>query len=54
MLNRLQDVFKPFQHHEVEHMVIGGMASVTYGVHGFMRPHELRLILRTALPAVEQ
>ncbi len=32
MLNRLQDVFKSFQHHEVRYVVIGGIASVLYGV----------------------
>jgi len=32
MLNRLQDVFKSFQRHEVRYMVIGGVASVLYGV----------------------
>jgi hypothetical protein len=32
MLNRLQDVFKSFQHHEVRYVVLGGIASVLYGV----------------------
>lgn len=32
MLNRLQDVFKSFQRHEVRYIVIGGVASVLYGV----------------------
>ena len=32
MLNRLQDVFKYFQQHEVKYVVIGGVASVLYGV----------------------
>ena len=32
MLNRLQDVFKFFQQHEVKYLVIGGVASVLYGV----------------------
>jgi hypothetical protein len=32
MLNRLQDVFKSFQHHEVRYVVLGGVASVLYGV----------------------
>jgi len=32
MLNRLQDVFKFFQQHKVRYMVIGGVASVIYGV----------------------
>ena len=32
MLNRLQDVFKSFQRHEVRYVVIGGIASVLYGV----------------------
>ena len=32
MLNRLQDVFKSFQQHEVRYMVIGGVASVLHGV----------------------
>lgn len=32
MLNRLQDVFKSFQCHEVRYVVIGGVASVLYGV----------------------
>jgi hypothetical protein len=32
MLNRLQDVFKFFQQHKVRYMVIGGVASVLYGV----------------------
>ena len=32
MLNRLQDVFKFFQQHEVKYLVIGGVATVIYGV----------------------
>jgi hypothetical protein len=32
MLNRLQDVFKSFQKHEVRYLVIGGVATVLYGV----------------------
>ncbi len=32
MLNRLQDVFKSFQQHEVKYVVIGGVASMLYGV----------------------
>ncbi len=32
MLNRLQDVFKSFQRHEVRYLVIDGVASVLYGV----------------------
>jgi hypothetical protein len=32
MLNRLQDVFKSFQQHEVRYLVIGGIASILYGV----------------------
>ena len=32
MLNRLLDVFKSFQQHEVRYVVIGGVASVLYGV----------------------
>jgi len=32
MLNRLQDVFKSFQQHEVRYLVIGGVASVLHGV----------------------
>ncbi len=32
MLNRLQDVFKSFQQREVKYVVIGGVASVLYGV----------------------
>jgi hypothetical protein len=32
MLNRLQDVFKSFQQHEVRYVVIGGIASVLHGV----------------------
>lgn len=32
MLNRLQDVFKSFQRHEVRYVVIGGVASVLHGV----------------------
>jgi len=32
VLNRLQDVFKSFQQHEVRYIVIGGVASVLYGV----------------------
>jgi len=32
MLNRLQDVFKSFQRHEVRYLVIGGVASVLHGV----------------------
>lgn len=32
MLNRLQDVFKSFQQHEVKYLVIGGIASILHGV----------------------
>jgi hypothetical protein len=32
MLNRLQDVFKYFQRHNVKYVVIGGIASVLHGV----------------------
>ncbi len=32
MLNRLQDVFKSFQQHEVRYIVIGGVASVLHGI----------------------
>jgi hypothetical protein len=32
MLNRLQDVFRCFQKHNVRYLVIGGVASVLHGV----------------------
>jgi len=32
MLNRLKDLFASFQKHEVRYIVIGGIASVLYGV----------------------
>ena len=32
MLNRLKNVFKFFQQHEVRYVVIGGIAAVLYGV----------------------
>jgi len=32
MLNRLQDVFRCFQRHDVKYVVIGGVASILYGV----------------------
>ena len=32
MLNRLQDVFRSFQQHDVKYVVIGGIASILYGV----------------------
>lgn len=32
MLNRLQDVFRSFQQHEVKYLVIGGIASILHGV----------------------
>ena len=32
MINRLKDVFASFQKHEVRYIVIGGIASVLYGV----------------------
>ena len=32
MLNRLKDVFKSFQQHNVKYVVIGGIAAVLYGV----------------------
>lgn len=32
MLNRLKDVFRSFQKHDVHYVVIGGVASVLYGV----------------------
>lgn len=32
MLNRLQDVFKYFEKHDVKYIVIGGIASILYGV----------------------
>ncbi len=32
MLNRLQDVFRSFQSHDVRYVIIGGIAAVLYGV----------------------
>ena len=32
MLNRLKDVFRSFHEHDVRYLVIGGIASVLYGV----------------------
>ena len=32
MLNRLQDVFRSFQRHEVKYVVIGGIAAILHGV----------------------
>ena len=32
MLNRLQGVFASFQKHDVKYLVIGGIASILYGV----------------------
>ena len=32
MLNRLQDVFRSFQQHDVKYVVIGGVASILHGV----------------------
>ena len=32
MLNRLQDVFKSFQEHDVKYVVIGDIASILHGV----------------------
>ena len=32
MLNRLQDVFKSFQLHDVKYVVIGGIAAILHGV----------------------
>lgn len=32
MLNRLQDVFKSFQKHDVKYVVIGGVAAILHGV----------------------
>ncbi|MEM4248323.1 MAG: hypothetical protein QXH80_03565, partial [Candidatus Nanoarchaeia archaeon] len=32
MLNRLEDVFKSFQKHDVKYLVIGGIAAVLHGV----------------------
>jgi hypothetical protein len=32
MLNRLKSVFESFQKHEVRYLVIGGIASILYGV----------------------
>lgn len=32
MLNRLQDVFRSFQQHDVKYLVIGGIASILHGV----------------------
>ena len=32
MLNRLKDVFKSLQEHEVKYLVIGGIASILYGI----------------------
>jgi len=32
MLNRLKDVFKSFQSHDVKYVVIGGIAAVLHGV----------------------
>ena len=32
MLNRLKDVFKSFQNHDVKYVIIGGIAAVLHGV----------------------
>lgn len=32
MLNRLQDVFRSFQHHDVKYVIIGGIAVILHGV----------------------
>jgi predicted nucleotidyltransferase len=32
MLNRLRDVFKSFQRHDVKYVVIGGVAAILHGV----------------------
>ena len=32
MLNRLQDVFRSFQQHNLKYVVIGGLASILHGV----------------------
>lgn len=32
MLNRIKDVFRSFQEHEVKYLVIGGIASILHGV----------------------
>ena len=32
MLNRLQDVFKSFQQHDVKYLVIGGIASILHSM----------------------
>ena len=32
MLNRLTEIFKSFQEHDVKYLVIGGIASILYGV----------------------
>lgn len=32
MLNRLLDVFKSFQNHDVHYVVIGGIATILHGV----------------------
>lgn len=32
MLNRLKDVFRSFQQHDVKYVVIGGIASILHGV----------------------
>lgn len=32
MLNRVQDVFRSFQRHDVRYVVIGGIAAVLHGV----------------------
>lgn len=32
MLNRLQNVFRSFQHNDVHYLVIGGIASILHGV----------------------
>jgi len=32
MLNRLKKIFESFQKHEVRYLVIGGIASMLYGV----------------------
>ncbi|RJP24284.1 MAG: hypothetical protein C4527_19095 [Candidatus Omnitrophota bacterium] len=32
MLNRLKDVFKSFQNHDVKYVIIGGIAAILHGV----------------------
>jgi predicted nucleotidyltransferase len=52
MLNRLKGVFASFQKHEVKYLVIGGIASILYGVP--RATFDLDILIESTLPNAQK